>query len=211
MPALPPGSSSFVSTAANSTGLPSTSTPCYTVTVTNGTVTQVVTKSVLIPTVTASAETTTLYPPQTFNHTAYPPRPTCTSHWLNRTSLSTSVGYPKTWTSVKTNRTSSADLTTFLTSTASRSDFTDEGTSVVLRTVKDGLPAPTTTVSAVPLPSNRAYPWGGVGPLFRHHNMTDGGAVDRANAPHTQVRGAWWGRWEKHSDRLLSDKDEDDA
>ncbi|KAF9871883.1 hypothetical protein CkaCkLH20_10515 [Colletotrichum karsti] len=56
-----------------------------------------------------------------------------------------------------------------------------------------------------PLPSNPAYPWGGIGPIFRHHNITaegdDDGSVDQPVVA-AEGMGAWWARWKRHFDRL---------
>ncbi|KAF6811947.1 hypothetical protein CSOJ01_05385 [Colletotrichum sojae] len=191
--------------SANSTG---TSSPCHTVTVTNGTVTQVITQSILVSTVTQSAEPTEVYKPSSSNHTAYPPKTSCTSKWRNATSTSSSFGSSRSWTSLAIiNRTSSA--TTFLTSTRSDPASLENG-GEVFETAEAGVP--TTTYSAAPLPSNKAYPWGGVGPLFRHHNMTDVGNDGSTDRPVAQEKNdAWWARWKAHVNRLQSGAAEDDA
>ncbi|GKT66512.1 hypothetical protein ColTof4_04004 [Colletotrichum tofieldiae] len=68
----------------------------------------------------------------------------------------------------------------------------------------NGLPAesnfalgtPTTTITDAPLPSNSAYPWGGLGPVFRHNDESEpktGGSL--LMKPEGQKEnGAWWSR-----------------
>ncbi|WDK23545.1 hypothetical protein CGRA01v4_14837 [Colletotrichum graminicola] len=161
----------------NSRSFPAgTSAPCHTVTVTNGTVTQVVTRSVLVTTATASANPTVAYPPLSTNTTVALSRTLCTSKWQNLTSTTSAAGFKSTWTSlVLTNRTSSSldRATTFITSTTTRSGDPGGG--------DDGFPSestfvfgtPTTTITDAPLPSNTAYPWGGLGPIFRPHEKAE--------------------------------------
>ncbi|EFQ29561.1 uncharacterized protein GLRG_04705 [Colletotrichum graminicola M1.001] len=143
---------------------------------TNGTVTQVVTRSVLVTTATASANPTVAYPPLSTNTTVALSRTLCTSKWQNLTSTTSAAGFKSTWTSlVLTNRTSSSldRATTFITSTTTRSGDPGGG--------DDGFPSestfvfgtPTTTITDAPLPSNTAYPWGGLGPIFRPHEKAE--------------------------------------
>ncbi|OHE95878.1 hypothetical protein CORC01_08875 [Colletotrichum orchidophilum] len=192
----------------NSTGLPpGTSWPCHTVTSTNGTITQVVTTSVLITSATASADPTWAYPPSSLNNTTYPPRPSCTSKWQNIT-IASSAGLTSTWTSsVQTDRTwiSVNPATTFVTSTTSRLSNPSKDSGAIPDTSFSVAGTPTTTISNAPLPSSPAYPWGGLGPIFRHNSATD--PVDDENGspdgPVVQERsGIWWARWKKHMDRL---------
>ncbi|KAI8243664.1 hypothetical protein K4K53_003383 [Colletotrichum sp. SAR 10_77] len=69
-----------------------------------------------------------------------------------------------------TNRTSSNNATTLITSTTKTSVSAEgDGTTMF---EPDGPVVPTTTVSDFTLPSNKAYPWGGNGPLFRRPNTT---------------------------------------
>ncbi|KAI8244035.1 hypothetical protein K4K55_006375 [Colletotrichum sp. SAR 10_96] len=94
--------------------------------------------------------------------------PTCTSKWQNTTSTKPSTG--------ATNRTSSNTATTLLTSTT-KASVSAEGDSTTM--FEPDVPVmPTTTVSDFTLPSNKAYPWGGNGPLFRRPNTT---ATDSEN------------------------------
>ncbi|PNH71327.1 hypothetical protein VD0001_g6219 [Verticillium dahliae] len=90
------------------------------------------------------------------------------------------------------------DLTTFTTSTMSSEDpDPPQGT-------------PTTTETDEPLPSSPNYPWGGLGPLHRHQNVTSVGRgqeselEDEAAVASVVARGAWWSRWRTHLDRLQS-------
>ncbi|KAJ0355772.1 hypothetical protein COL154_011257 [Colletotrichum chrysophilum] len=92
--------------------------------------------------------------------------PTCTSKWQNTTFTKSSTG--------ATNRTSSNTATTLITSTT-KTSVSAEGDSTTMFE-PDGPVVPTTTVSDFTLPSNKAYPWGGNGPLFRRPNTT---ATDR--------------------------------
>nr|XP_036580778.1 uncharacterized protein CTRU02_09171 [Colletotrichum truncatum]KAF6788850.1 hypothetical protein CTRU02_09171 [Colletotrichum truncatum] len=102
-------------------------------------------------------------------------------------------------------------LTTFITSTTSGLGSPDRNISVILQSAK--LLMPTTTLSASPLPSNAAYPWGGIGPLFRHPHMTVPGNDDEPNEPPVvqEVNGIWWSRWKQHFDRLQSGEMENKA
>ncbi|KAF4893342.1 hypothetical protein CGCF415_v012706 [Colletotrichum fructicola] len=161
------GSSTTPATATNSTRPTGSSTPCHTVTVTSGTVTQVITKSVLVSSM-----------------------PTCTSKWQNTTFTKSSTG--------ATNRTSSNTATTLITSTT-KTSVSAEGDSTTMFE-PDGPVVPTTTVSDFTLPSNKAYPWGGNGPLFRRPNTT---ATDSENVAVRQP-GGWWLRWKRHFDRSRS-------
>ncbi|KAK1672678.1 hypothetical protein BDP55DRAFT_615442 [Colletotrichum godetiae] len=198
-------------TFTNSTGLPpGTPSPCNTITFTNGTVTQVVTTSILITSATASADPTTLaYPPASSNNTAHPPRSSCTSRWQNIT-IASSAGFKSTWTSsVQTNRpwTSVDPATTFITSTTSRLSDPSRDSGGIPDTSFSVAGTPTMTVSNVPLPSSPAYPWGGLGPIFRHYSGTDPVDDDTGSpdGPVVQERsGIWWARWKKNMDRLAS-------
>ncbi|KAJ0164919.1 hypothetical protein CTA2_12866 [Colletotrichum tanaceti] len=163
---------------ANSTtiaGLPSdTSIPCHTVTVTNGTITQIVTRSVLITTATASADPTLVYPPSSVNGTILSSSTPCTSKWKNTTT--SAAGFKSTWTSFTlTNRTSSppGSATTFITSITSRMGDPNRGNSRLSAVSNFVVGTPTTTITDAPLPSNSAYPWGGLGPVFRHHDESN--------------------------------------
>ncbi|KAI8308274.1 hypothetical protein K4K61_002832 [Colletotrichum sp. SAR11_59] len=62
-------------------------------------------------------------------------------------------------------------------------------------------------VSDFTLPSNKAYPWGGNGPLFRRPNTT---ASDSEEVPVRQP-GGWWLRWKRHFDRSRSGPKESEA
>ncbi|KAL0764462.1 hypothetical protein CaCOL14_013097 [Colletotrichum acutatum] len=215
--APPSGPSSFTESAGpaftNSASLPSgTPSPCNTVTVTNGTITRVVTTSILITSATAKADPTVAYPPSTSNntvYTAYPPRSSCTSRWRNIT-IASSAGFTSTWTSsARTNQTwTSVDpATTFITSTTSRLSNPSRDSGAISGTIFSVAGTPTTTISNVPLPSSPAYPWGGLGPIFRHHSGTDP-VDDDAESPDGPVvqerNGVWWTRWKKHMDRIAS-------
>ncbi|KAK1521414.1 hypothetical protein CPAR01_14937 [Colletotrichum paranaense] len=163
----------------NSASLPSgASSACNTVTVTNGTVTQVVTTSILINSATAKADPTVVYPPSSSNntaYTAYPSRSSCSSRWQNITIAST-AGFTGSWTSsARTNRTwTSVDpATTFITSTTSRLSNPSRDSGAFSDTSFSVAGTPTTTISNMPLPSSPAYPWGGLGPIFRHHSGTE--------------------------------------
>ncbi|KAF0318914.1 hypothetical protein GQ607_013873 [Colletotrichum asianum] len=174
-PVYPPtGSSTTPATVTNSTGPTGFSTPCHTVTVTSGTVTQVITKSVLVSSM-----------------------PTCTSKWQNTTSTKPSTG--------ATNRPSSNTATTLITSTT-KTSVSIEGDSTTMFE-GDGPVVLTTTVSDFTLPSNKAYPWGGNGPLFRRPNTT---ASDSEEVPVRQP-GGWWLRWKRHFDRSRSGPKESEA
>ncbi|KAF3802169.1 hypothetical protein GCG54_00012415 [Colletotrichum gloeosporioides] len=116
--------------------------------------------------------------------------PTCTSKWQNTTSTKPSTG--------ATNRTSSNTATTLLTATT-KASVSVEGDSTTMFE-PDGPVVPTTTVSDFTLPSNKAYPWGGNGPLFRRPNTT---ASDSEEMPVRQP-GGWWLRWKRHFDRSRS-------
>ncbi|EXF80486.1 hypothetical protein CFIO01_13135 [Colletotrichum fioriniae PJ7] len=215
--APPPGPSSLTESAGpaftSSASLPSgTPSPCNTVTVTNGTVTQVFTTSILITSTTAKADPTVVYPPSSSNntaYTAYPPRSSCSSRWQNIT-IASSAGFTSTWTSsARTNRTwTSVDpATTFITSTTSRLSNPSRDSGALPDTSFSVAGTPTTTISNVPLPSSPAYPWGGLGPIFRHHSGTDP-VDDDAGSPDGPVvrerNGVWWARWKKHMDRIAS-------
>ncbi|KAG7038665.1 hypothetical protein JMJ77_0009951 [Colletotrichum scovillei] len=213
----PPSGSSLTESAGpaftNSPGLPSgTPSACNTVTVTNGTVTQVVTTSILITSATAKADPTVVYPPFSSNntaYTAYPPRSSCSSRWQNIT-IASSAGSTSSWTSsARTNRTwTSVDpTTTFITSTTSRLSNPSRDSSAIFNTSFSVAGTPTTTISNVPLPSSPAYPWGGLGPIFRHHSGTDPIDDDAGfpDGPVVQERNeVWWSRWKKHMDQLAS-------
>ncbi|KXH55020.1 hypothetical protein CNYM01_03420 [Colletotrichum nymphaeae SA-01] len=213
----PPSGSSLTESAGpaftNSPGLPSgTSSACNTVTVTNGTVTQVVTTSILNTSATAKADPTVVYPPSSSNntaYTAYPPRSSCSSRWQNIT-IASSAGFTSSWTSsARTNRTwiSVDPATTFITSTKSRLSNPSRDSGVISDTSFSVAGTPTTTISNVPLPSSPAYPWGGLGPIFRHHSGTDP-MDDDAGSPDEPVvqerDGVWWARWKKHMYQLTS-------
>ncbi|OBR05783.1 hypothetical protein CH63R_09903 [Colletotrichum higginsianum IMI 349063] len=191
----------------NPTGLPSViSTPCHTVTITNGTITQIVTRSVLITTATASADPTLVYPPSA-NGTILSASTSCTSKWKNTTT--SAAGFKSTWTSfILTNRTSSlpGSATTFITSKTSRLGDPNRGNSGLPAVSNFVVGTPTTTITDAPLPSNSAYPWGGLGPVFRHHDESSPVTADgSANKPmDPKANGAWWARWKRHSDRLTS-------
>ncbi|KDN60645.1 hypothetical protein CSUB01_04980 [Colletotrichum sublineola] len=161
----------------NSTGFPAgASTPCRTVTVTNDTVTQIVTRSVFVTTATTSANPTVAYPPYSTNTTAVLSRASCTSRWQNLTSTTSTVGFTSTWTSlVLTNRTSSSLglATTFITSTTRRVGDPSGGDDGVPTESNFVFGTPTTTITDAPLPSNTAYPWGGLGPIFRPHDKPE--------------------------------------
>ncbi|KAF4426412.1 hypothetical protein CFRS1_v009896 [Colletotrichum fructicola] len=116
--------------------------------------------------------------------------PTCTSKWQNTTFTKSSTG--------ATNRTSSNTATTLITSTT-KTSVSAEGDSTTMFE-PDGPVVPTTTVSDFTLPSNKAYPWGGNGPLFRRPNTT---ATDSENVAVRQP-GGWWLRWKRHFDRSRS-------
>ncbi|KAI8195647.1 hypothetical protein KHU50_010753 [Colletotrichum sp. SAR 10_65] len=104
-----------------------------------------------------------------------------------------------------TNRTSSNTATTLLTSTTKTSVSAEgDGTTMF---EPDGPVVPTTTVSDFTLPSNKAYPWGGNGPLFRRPNTT---ASDSEEVPVRQP-GGWWLRWKRHFDRSRSGAKESEA
>ncbi|KAF4819838.1 hypothetical protein CGCTS75_v011485 [Colletotrichum tropicale] len=174
-PVYPPTVSSTTPvTVTNSTGPAGSSTPCHTVTVTSGTVTQVLTKSVLVSSM-----------------------PTCTSKWQNTTFTKSSTG--------ATNRTSSNTATTLLTSTTKTSVSAEgDGTTMF---EPDGPVVPTTTVNDFTLPSNKAYPWGGNGPLFRRPNTT---AIDSEEVSVRQSSG-WWLRWKRYFDRSRSSAKDSEA
>ncbi|KZL86869.1 hypothetical protein CI238_09777 [Colletotrichum incanum] len=161
-------------TITNSTGLPSgISTPCYIITITNDTVTQVVTRSVLITPATASADPTVVYAPSSTNGTVMSSEISCTSKWQNITSTASAAGFSSTWTSLGlTNRTSFSlnSPTTFVTSTTSRLDDPNRGNNALPAESNFVFGTPTTTITDAPLPPNSAYPWGGLGPVFRHHD-----------------------------------------
>ncbi|KAJ0375433.1 hypothetical protein COL26b_006312 [Colletotrichum chrysophilum] len=88
--------------------------------------------------------------------------------------------------------------TTLITSTT-KTSVSAEGDSTTMFE-PDGPVVPTTTVSDFTLPSNKAYPWGGNGPLFRRPNTT---ATDSENLAVRQP-GGWWLRWKRHFDRSRS-------
>ncbi|KAF5511993.1 hypothetical protein CGCA056_v012534 [Colletotrichum aenigma] len=88
--------------------------------------------------------------------------------------------------------------TTLITSTT-KASVSAEGDSTTMFE-PDGPVVPTTTVSDFTLPSNKAYPWGGNGPLFRRPNTT---ATDSEEVPVRQP-GGWWLRWKRHFDRSRS-------
>ncbi|KAF4773999.1 hypothetical protein HER10_EVM0007548 [Colletotrichum scovillei] len=111
-----------------------------------------------------------------------------------------SAGSTRTWTSVD-------PTTTFITSTTSRLSNPSRDSSAIFNTSFSVAGTPTTTISNVPLPSSPAYPWGGLGPIFRHHSGTDPIDDDAGfpDGPVVQERNeVWWSRWKKHMDQLAS-------
>ncbi|GJC85610.1 hypothetical protein ColLi_08448 [Colletotrichum liriopes] len=123
----------------------------------------------------------------------------CTSKWQNITSTVSAAGFSSTWTSlVLVNRTSSSldSATTFITSTTSRLGDPNRGNNGLPAESNFALGTPTTTITDAPLPSNSAYPWGGLGPVFRHNDESEpktGGSL--LMKPEGQkANGAWRSR-----------------
>ncbi|KAK2022365.1 hypothetical protein LX32DRAFT_687196 [Colletotrichum zoysiae] len=102
--------------------------------------------------------------------------PSCTSRWQNLTSTSSTARFASTWTSLALANLTSSSLdraTTFITSTTRRPgdpSGEDDGFSSESNFV---FGTPTTTITDAPLPSNTAYPWGGLGPIFRPHGKLE--------------------------------------
>jgi len=59
---------------------------------------------------------------------------------------------------------------------------------------------PTSTASDEPLPSSPDYPWGGEGPLHRHHNVSSLGSFGIGAREVSD--GGWWSRLKLHLGRI---------
>ncbi|KAK2054000.1 hypothetical protein LY76DRAFT_686923, partial [Colletotrichum caudatum] len=96
--------------------------------------------------------------------------------WQNLTSASSTARFTSTWTSLAlTNQTSSSfdRATTFITSTTRRPGDPSGGDNGFPSESNFVFGTPTTTITDAPLPSNTAYPWGGLGPIFRPHDKPE--------------------------------------
>lgn len=88
-----------------------------------------------------------------------------------------------------------SDPTTLITSTVSGGDGEVDA--------KGPFISPTTTASE-PLPKTPEFPWGGEGPLHRHHNVSvlGEGSTTHQVRPRGYKDGLWSARWRKSVEKL---------